>query len=221
MKVLVVHAHPEPQSFCSTLKNRIVDHFTQSGASVVVRDLYEMNYNPVGDRSDFSSSADPDYFKYQFEQVEAYKADRFSEEMKTEMSFLEEADTVVFTFPLWWFSLPAILKGWVDRVFAMGFAYGNGKGVYDSGTWPNKTAFLCFTTGGPEMAYNGGKNGNLEEILFPIHHGIFYFTGMAVLPPFIAFSPARKTDDERKSDLSSLNTYLKNLHQHKPLYTNR
>lgn len=221
MKVLFVHAHPEPQSFCSALKDHLVRHFTRKGDQVTVRDLYQMNYNPVGHRTDFAGSANPSYFKYQLEQVEASKNNSFSEEMKTEMKFLEEADTVVFTFPLWWFSMPAILKGWVDRVFAMGFAYGSGKGVYDSGTWPNKTAFLCFTTGGPEIAYNGGKNGNLDEILFPIHHGIFYFTGMTVLPPFIAFSPARKTNEERQADLSLLETYLTNLHGHKPLYTNR
>ena len=138
------------------------------------------------------------------------------------MDKLEWCDTLVFNFPLWWFGLPAILKGWVDRVFAMGFVYGNGKGVYENGTLKDKTAFVVMTTGCPEIAYgSSGKNGDLETILFPIHHGMFYFTGMTVLPPYIAFSPARLSEDERKAELLRFKNHLMNLNNLEALYTNR
>ncbi len=219
-KILIIHAHPEKQSFCNALKNEAVAHFEALGAEVKVSDLYAMGFNPVGDKHDFTNLQHPDFFKYQMEQVHAYQNNLFVADLKTEMDKLEWCDTLIFNFPLWWFGLPAIMKGWVDRVFAMGLTYGAGKGVYDNGTYKNKTAFLTFTTGGPEIAYgNAGKNGNLDTILYPIQHGMLYFVGMTVLPPFICYSPARITDDERKAQLKRYVDYLKNLSEVTPVYS--
>ncbi|HEY5508435.1 MAG TPA: NAD(P)H-dependent oxidoreductase, partial [Paludibacter sp.] len=190
--VLIINAHPEKASFCSSLKNTAREFFLAKRYEVKVSDLYAMNFDPVGDRSDFKSVANPEFFKYQAEQLSAYHNDHFVDVLKDEMDKLEWCDLLIFNFPLWWFGLPAILKGWVDRVFAMGFVYGGGKGVYENGVFKEKTAFITMTTGGPEQAYTiDGNNGNINTILFPIHHGIFYFTGMTVLPPFISWSPAR------------------------------
>lgn len=218
-KVLIVHAHPESQSFCNALKNEAVSYFQSQGAEVKVSDLYAMGFNPVGNKHDFTELQNPDFFKYQMEQVHAHQHNLFSAEVKTEMDKLEWCDTLIFNFPLWWFGLPAILKGWVDRIFAMGLVYGAGKGVYDNGTYKNKTAFLTLTTGGPEIAYGEtGKNGNLDTILYPIQHGMFYFAGMTVLPPFISFSPARITDEERKTQLALYKTYLEKANTLTPVY---
>ena len=193
-KVLIIHAHPEKESFCSSQKNETIKHFEKLGCEVRVSDLYESGFNPVGGKHDFTELQNPAFFKYQMEQVNAFENGLFTDELKQEMDNLEWCDLLLFSFPLWWFSLPAMLKGWVDRVFAMGFVYGNGKGVYENGIYSDKTAMVLMTTGVPEMAYNGGKNGDMETILFPIHHGIFYFAGMTVLPPFIGYAPARKCD---------------------------
>ena len=57
----------------------------------------------------------------------AFDADVLTDDAKTEIEKLLWADTLILQFPLWWFSMPAILKGWVDRVFAYGFAYGVGE----------------------------------------------------------------------------------------------
>lgn len=218
-KVLIIHAHPESQSFCSSLKNEAVTYYQSLGAEVKVSDLYAMRFNPVGSKHDFTELQNPDFFKYQMEQVNAYQNNLFTPEVKSEMDKLEWCDTLIFNFPLWWFGLPAILKGWVDRIFSMGFSYGAGKGVYDNGTFKDKTAFLTLTTGGPEIAYGDtGKNGNLETILYPIQHGMLYFVGMKVLPPFICFSPARITEEERKAQLESYKTYLTNSGSEEPIY---
>lgn len=219
--ILIIHAHPENQSFCSSLRKKAVSHFEKKGYHVKVSDLYAMEFEPVGGKDDFTSLNNSTFFKYQKEQVNAFENNLFVFDLKLEMEKLEWCDILIFNFPLWWFGLPAILKGWVDRVFAMGFAYGNGKGVYEKGTFPEKSAFITMTTGGPETAYNGGKNGDLETILFPIHHGIFYFTGMTVLPPFISFSPARKSTAELSQELERYGTHLNSLYGLKPLYTNK
>lgn len=218
-KILIVHAHPEEKSFNTALKNTAYDYFISQGSEVVVSDLYAMNINPVGGKHDFINIENPDFFKYQLEQVHAYKNDLFTDEVKREMDKFLWCDVVIFNFPLWWFGLPAILKGWVDRVFAMGFAYGAGKGVYDNGTFKDKKAFLTFTTGGPEIAYGAtGKNGNLETILYPIQHGMLYFVGMQVLPSFVSYSPARATEEERKMELDRYKKYLSELNSLGSLY---
>ncbi|MBL0328970.1 MAG: NAD(P)H-dependent oxidoreductase [Bacteroidetes bacterium] len=217
-KVFIIHAHPEQKSFCSSLRMHAKQHFTSKGYEVKESDLYKMGFNPVGGATDFTSVNNPDFFKYQMEQVNAHTNNLFVPDLKMEMEKLEWCDILIFNFPLWWFGLPAILKGWVDRVFAMGVVYGNGKGVYENGTYKNKLAFITMTTGGPEIAYNGGKNGELDTILFPIQHGMFYFVGMTVLPPFISFSPARKSDPELKAELDRYSDYLNSLDILSPIY---
>ena len=220
-KILIIHAHPEQQSFCSGLKDTARNYFESLGDQVKVSDLYAMGFDPVGDQRDFKSLSNPEFFKYQLEQLNACKTEAFSDELKLEMEKLVWCDLLIFNFPLWWFGLPAILKGWVDRVFAMGFVYGDGRGVYENGTFKEKTAFVTMTTGGPEMAYTASANGDMNNILFPVHHGMFYFAGMTVLPPFISWGPARKNELERKADLVRYETYLGSLETLKPIYTNR
>jgi NAD(P)H dehydrogenase (quinone) len=77
------------------------------------------------------------------------------------------------------------------------------------------------TTGGPEVAYTANANGDPAVILFPIHHGMFYFAGMTVLPPFISWGPARLSPNERTAELERYKGYLISLDTLKPIYTNR
>jgi NAD(P)H dehydrogenase (quinone) len=220
-KVLIVHAHPEQKSFCSGLRVTSEKYFVGQGDLVQVSDLYSMGFDPVGDQRDFKSISNPAYFKYQIEQINASKSNGFTEELKAEMDKLVWCDILIFNFPLWWFGLPAILKGWVDRVFAMGLVYGDGRGVYENGTFKEKTAFVTMTTGGPEIAYTATSNGDPNVILFPIHHGMFYFAGMTVLPPFISWGPARMSEEQRKAELERYKNYLQSIDTSKPIYTNR
>jgi NAD(P)H dehydrogenase (quinone) len=219
MNILIVHAHPEPKSFCTALKDYTVRFYEERGDIVKVTDLYQIGFEPVGVQKDFLRLSNNEYFKYQTEQVHAYNNSLFTDSVLQEMEKIEWADLIIFSFPLWWFSLPAILKGWVDRIFAMGFCYGAGKGVYDNGAFRNKTGMLMFTTGGPEFAYSPeGKNGNIDTLLYHIHHGMLYFIGLQVKPPFIAWSPARVTNEERESYFEKLDEHLIKLSSLKNLY---
>jgi len=221
-KILIVNAHPEAASFCSSLKNTAKDYFISKGDEVMESDLYAMNFDSVGGKNDFKSLTNTEFFKYQSEQLNANTTDGFVDELKAEMQKLEWCDVLIFNFPLWWFGMPAILKGWVDRVFAMGFVYGNGKGVYENGCFKNKTAFVTLTTGGPAQTYSeNSSNGDINKILFPINHGMFYFVGMTVLPPFISHNPVRITNEERIAEIERYKIYLDRLDMHVPIYTNR
>ena len=198
MNVLIVHAHPEPHSFNSSLTIFAKTVLEEQGHAVMISDLYAMHFDPVSGRGNFTTVKDPDYLKLQAEELYASQHAGFAPDLQAEMAKVLWCDCLIFQFPLWWFSMPAILKGWVDRVFAMGFAYGGGR-VYETGVFKGKRAMLSLTTGGPEQSFQpGGMNGDLNQILFPIQHGVFYFTGMDALPPFIAWGPAR-ADDETKA----------------------
>ena len=213
MNVFIVKAHPEPASFSGAMAETAVETLTTAGHTVVVSDLYEMAFNPVSGRHNFTSVRDAGYFKQQIEEVHATEVDGFAPDIQVEMDKLLGCDALILLFPLWWFGLPAILKGWVDRVFAMGKIYGGGR-WYDNGVLAGKRAMLALTTGGPAPAYaERGINGDIDHILFPINHGMLRFTGFDVLPPFIAWSVAHVDDAGRadylrqyKERLMALNT---------------
>jgi len=211
MKVLIVYAHPEPLSFNAALKDLAVEVLSGARHEVVVSDLYAMKFNPAGGPADFSEREDPQCFRYQREQINATAKSLFVPDLKAEMDKLVWADFVIFQFPLWWFSLPAILKGWVDRVFAMGFSYNIGVS-FEKGIFRGKRAMLSFTTGGPPAAYGvEGKNGDLSELLRHVQYGMLRYVGMDVLPPFIAYSAARVTPEQRTAYLAAYRDRLLSL----------
>lgn len=217
MNVFIVHAHPEPQSFNGALTRLARRVLTDAGHEVQVSDLYAMKFNPVSDRGNFTTVKDPAYFKQQVEELHATEASGFAPEIAAEMAKLEWCDALILQFPFWWFSLPAILKGWVDRVFAMGRIYGAGK-WYDQGVFKGKRAMASLTTGGPESMYSAtGLNGDIDAILYPINHGILRFTGFEVLPPFVAWSVARASADQRQVYLEQYQQRLLRLWETQPL----
>jgi NAD(P)H dehydrogenase (quinone) len=192
MKVLLVFAHPEPRSLNGALRDVAVKELEAQGHEVRVSDLYADGWKSEVDRADFPSFS-PEARLIPVE--EAFQADMLSEDVKTEIEKLLWTDALILQFPLWWFAMPAILKGWVDRVFAYGFAYGVGEHSdkrwgerYGEGTLASKRAMLIVTAGGWEEHYSArGVNGPIDDLLFPINHGILYYPGYDVLPPFVAY----------------------------------
>jgi len=133
------------------------------------------------------------------------------------MEKVEWCDLMIWQFPLWWFALPATLKGWVDRVFAMGRTYGGGR-IYDKGVFRGKRALLSLTTGGPESAYlKGGFNGDITAMLRPVQRGILQFVGFDVLEPQIVYGPVRLTDEQRKEQLAAYAARLQKIGDETPI----
>ncbi|EGR3970592.1 flavodoxin family protein [Vibrio cholerae] len=217
MNVLVVYWHPEPQSFNGAMFRRAVESLEAEGHNVKTSDLHELAFNPVSGRHNFTSEHDGAFFKQQLEEMYATEVGGFSADIEAELEKLEWSDLVIFQFPLWWFGLPAMLKGWVDRVFAMGKVYGGGR-FYEEGVFKGKKAMLSVTMGGPEDLYvKGGWNGDLDAILRPIHRGILEFTGFSVLAPQKVFGPARMTQQERETVLDDYAVRLKTVFEETPI----
>ncbi len=78
-----------------------------------------MGFDPVEGPRHFEHRARPDVFDVQTEQRHAFDEQLMSEDIRAEIAKLLEAELVVFQFPIWWFSMPAMLKGWLDRVFVL------------------------------------------------------------------------------------------------------
>ena len=120
MKILMVHAHHEDKSFCSSLYKCAKSEFEKNGHEVMVSDLHLLNFDPVSDRRNFVTVKDAAYLKQQQEEMYASENSGFAQDLEAEMRKLESCDALIFSYPLWWFAMPAILKGWCDRVLAMG-----------------------------------------------------------------------------------------------------
>lgn len=210
MKVMIVHAHENPNSFCSALANTAKTFLENKGNLVTISDLYAKGFGAVGGKRDFTQLSDSHYYKYASEQLHAHKNNHFIPELKAEMETLLEADVLIFNFPLWWFDMPAILKGWVDRVLAYGFAYGGDFGFFNNGRFAGKKAFITVTTGSPYEFYtaNGAHGREIEDILKNIHQGILGLVGYEVLPSFAAYGVSRISDEVRKEILENYQAYL-------------
>jgi NAD(P)H dehydrogenase (quinone) len=217
MKALIICAHAEPKSFNGALFQTAQETLRADGHAVVTSDLYAMKFDPVSDRRNFTTVKNAEFFKQQIEEMHATEMGGFAPDVEAEARKLEGCDLMIWQFPLWWFSVPAILKGWVDRVFAMGRTYG-GERFYEQGVFKGKRALLSVTTGGPEAAYQkGGWNGDIHAILRPIQRGILRFTGWEVLAPHIVYAPVRVSDEERQARLDALAARLRAIEHERPI----
>jgi NAD(P)H dehydrogenase (quinone) len=217
MKVFIVFAHAEPRSFNGAMLRTAQQTLQSGGHSVVVSDLYAMKFDPVSDRRNFTSVKNPEFFKQQIEEMHATEVHGFAPDVEAEMRKMEACDLMIWQFPLWWFGLPGILKGWADRVLAMDRTYG-GDRFYENGVFKDKRALLSLTTGGPEAAYQkGGWNGEIHSILRPIQRGILRFTGWNVLKPNIFYAPVRISDEERHAGLNAWSARLRVIEHEPPI----
>ncbi|MFJ5993721.1 NAD(P)H-dependent oxidoreductase [Streptomyces sp. NPDC092370] len=116
-----------------------------------------------------------------------------------------ETDLLVPSFPMEWFSLPAVLKGRGDRVFVRGGVFGGAHRLSGEAALAGRRAMLLFTTGqSGESLRPGGAFGPMDDFLFPIHRGMLEFVGFEVLDPVINHGPARMTDQERTAALEAV-----------------
>ena len=102
MRVFIVHAHPEPKSFCTAMKSAAVEEFERQGHEVQVSDLYAMGFQPVASAADFGDRADPDYCTYALEQRHGLNTGTLSADIRAELDKLLWCDLLVVVFPVFW-----------------------------------------------------------------------------------------------------------------------
>ncbi|MCA9347264.1 NAD(P)H-dependent oxidoreductase [Candidatus Saccharibacteria bacterium] len=204
MNILVVYAHHEPKSLVGSLKNLGISKLQEMGHQVVESDLYGIGFHPVANVYDFQTLSGG-HFNYMLEQKYATENSwSYSPDVLEQMQRLQAADLVIFYTPIWWSSVPAILKGWFDRVLTMGFAWDSGK-IYEDGLLRGKKVLFVGTAASPEEFYQplGKYRATLRQVLHPILHGTLAFCGMDILDPFFVFSSMNKTPEEYSAILDS------------------
>lgn len=194
--VLIVYAQPEPTSLTRHLVDIGIDVLKEQGHRVLLSDLYGMQWKAVFDAGDFPVRTDSQRLSFIDESRHAYKNGSQPADVTAEQQKLLDADALILMFPLWWFSMPAIMKGWIERVYAYNFAYGykdaGNAYRYGDGMLKGKRAMLSVMCGGPAEDYlPRGINAPLEELLFPITHGSLFYPGMDVLPTFAVYGTGR------------------------------
>lgn len=149
--------------------------------------------------------------------MHAWTEGRLSHDIAAEQRKLEEAELIIFQFPLYWFSVPAILKGWFDRVLTQGFAFSL-QNIYSNVVFKDKKAMLSFTTGAAETMFQpDGINGDINVTLWPLQHGVLHFCGFQVLAPQIFWSPAHSPAAVRSQMLEGWRGRLRRLLTERPL----
>jgi NAD(P)H dehydrogenase (quinone) len=188
-KILVVTAHPEPRSLNAALTAFAVEHLRAAGHEVRTSDLYAMKWKAALDADDFPEHAVDRRLEVLAVSGEATLAGRLAPDIAAEQEKLRWSDAVILQFPMWWFSVPAVLKGWIDRVFTYEFAHGPAlPPPYSEGALGGRRALVSLTIGARESALaDRGIHGRLSDLLFPLQHGLFWFTGMAPLEPFAVY----------------------------------
>jgi NAD(P)H dehydrogenase (quinone) len=161
MKYLIIYAHPSPKSFNHAILERVEKVLKDSGQSYEVRDLYALKFNPVLDRKDLDLLLEGKIVK----QVEA------------EQRYIKESDVLIFIYPVWWFAMPAIVKGYIDRVFTQGFAFSM-DGERLEGLLKGKKVVIINTTGAPRDALV--KTGYEDAMKKTADIGVFEFCGMEI-----------------------------------------
>jgi len=159
MKVLVVYAHPNPDSFNHAVLEKFVEGLQFKNHEVEILDLYAQGFNPLLSAADLAS--------LQGGEVPA--------DIKAQQDKVAWAEGLAFIFPIWWSSMPAVLKGWIDRVFSLGFAYAFTE-EGPKGLLKQQKALLINTSGGDQTFFD--HSGIQKAIQMTIDLGIFGFTGI-------------------------------------------
>lgn len=186
MKAHIVIAHPEPRSYNAHLAHVARSALVRQGYSVTVSDLYAMDFDPCERANHYRDRSSSDRFDVQLEQRHASDSGSIPDIIKDEIRRLDEADLLILQYPMWWHLPPAILKGWLDRVFIYGDVY-TSKKRFESGRYVGKKAMLSVTVGTGEETYAfNGRSGDIDLLLWPINFSLAY-VGYDVLEPFVAY----------------------------------
>ncbi len=159
MNVLLVYAHPNPRSFNRAILEVVDTTLRQRGHASRIHDLYQMEFRAVLNSDDL---------------IRNWHGD-LPEDTRREQDAVSWAQGLVFIYPIWWFGPPAILKGWIDRVFTRKFAFDFGP-TGMKGLLTHEKALILNTLGGDKITYQ--QESWHELLVRPMAEGILGACGV-------------------------------------------
>ncbi len=218
MKILLVFAHPEPQSFNGALLRTAIAHLRGRGHDVQISDLYALQFDPSAGPADYVERANPEVYEYRAEMKHALAGPGYVTQISDEQAKLRWCDMLILQFPMWWFGPPAILKGWIDRVMTYGFAYTPTQ-RFENGLLKGRRAMISITTGAHANVFApDGMDGDIHRILWPMQNGVLRYIGFDVLPPFIAHGIGLIDEAAREEMLAAFRNRLDTVATDEPLF---
>lgn len=176
MKHLIIYAHPNQESLNGQFKQAIEKNLVQQKQDVIVRDLYTLGFDPV----------------LSLEDMTGQRKGIVNELIKKEQEYIKWADIVTFIYPIWWTGMPAIMKGYIDRVFSYGFAYRYDQGI-QKGLLTGKQAIILNTHGKSNEEYS--TIGMDKALLLTSDKGIYTYCGFQVTEHFFFDKADRATPE--------------------------
>ena len=158
MRHLIIYAHPSTDSLNHLFKTRIEQHLLKNKHEVLVRDLYKLDFDPV--------------------LTETERGGKLSSDILEEQRCLTWAEEITFIYPIWWTGMPAILKGYIDRIFSYGYAYRYNRKGEQEGLLRGKTAYIVNTQGKSKQEY--ARIGMDKALLLTSDKGIYQYCGLHV-----------------------------------------
>ncbi|HOW77517.1 MAG TPA: NAD(P)H-dependent oxidoreductase [Candidatus Competibacteraceae bacterium] len=159
MNVLIIYAHPNPRSFNQAILETVDATLRERGHATRIHDLYQMQFRAVLDGEDLLRNWRDDW----------------TPDTRREQDAVQWAQGLVLIYPIWWFGPPAILKGWIDRVFTRKFAFDFGPDGM-KGLLTHERALILNTLGGDEATY---QQERWDELLArPIAEGVLGACGV-------------------------------------------
>ncbi|MFF8604821.1 NAD(P)H oxidoreductase [Streptomyces sp. NPDC015346] len=154
---LLVVAHPRRDSLTAQVADHLHGLLKEAGATVDVLDLYTEEFDPR-----LTPADEPDWED---------REKRYSPEVHAHMERIAAADEILLVFPVWWYAPPAVLKGWIDRVWNYGFAYGRSRPRL-----AGKRMRWIGLAGGPRRAFE--ESGLAAAMDLQLRTGISEFCGI-------------------------------------------
>jgi len=180
MHILVIFAHPRRESFTGAVLDSLLNGLNETGAHTIeIADLY---------REDFES-------RFQPEDYAQFRGETMPEEIRREQARFDRCDAVAFVFPVWWWSFPAVLKGWIDRVFCEGWAYSFEPGI-SRGRLKDRPTLLVGVAGSRESTYK--KYGYGEAMRVQIDVGILGYCGLRDVETHILFDVEQNAENRSR-----------------------
>ncbi|MBT2162250.1 NAD(P)H-dependent oxidoreductase [Zobellia barbeyronii] len=177
MKHLIIYAHPNAASLNFHLKQTVAETLKQQNHEVVIRNLYDLNFNPILSLEDMSGQ----------------HMGEVSKDVKKEQEYISWAEHITLIYPIWWTGMPAIMKGYIDRVFSYGFAYRYDAGI-QKGLLKKKQTTIINTHGKSQAEYE--SIGMDKALSLTSDTGIFKYCGLEVAQHFF-FDQADRPSPER------------------------
>ncbi|EJF99046.1 NAD(P)H-dependent oxidoreductase [Flavobacterium sp. F52] len=176
MRHLIIYAHPNGESLNGRFKDALQGYLLQKGNEVIVRDLYELQFDPVLSLQD----------------MEGQRKGQVEDDVRLEQEFISWAEHITFIHPIWWTGMPAVMKGYIDRVFSYGFAYRYDQGV-QKGLLKGKQAVIINTHGKSHDEY---REIRMDRALrLTSDKGIYNYCGFEISQHFF-FEKADRVDAE-------------------------